>query len=188
MLKFPSFLPIDNESGGCKRPQPCSQRLPFSGQRHWLEEGCATRGVFGADFWALISSIRRSVNDPLHLLPSKFGIGLHHWFFFFLLLDEFYNQSQGEKRRHFASLLCQLLSAFKFIRCHFPSLQIWWVEEAHIYETLACYSLDSVWMVNLWNFKNKNRTHRKMNKETTVPSAGSLRKGKWWPGQVQTRR
>lgn len=38
-------------------------------------------GLFGTDFWALISSTRRWVNDPFHLLPSKFGIWLHHWFF-----------------------------------------------------------------------------------------------------------
>lgn len=83
-------------------PLPCWQWA------WWVETGCTFRsvvsgwkdvlqgGLFGTDFWVLISSTRRSVSDPFHLLPSESGIWWLHWILF--LLDEFSNQFWGERR------------------------------------------------------------------------------------------
>lgn len=146
MRKVPSFSPCWQwgwwaEKGWqpgipLRRRQACSV---------WLEEGCVTQRAHWD--WLLSCSFFHqeiSKNDPFHLLPSKFGIWL-------LLLDEFYNQPQGERRWHFMSLLCQLLFAatvhciqIKLHAVSFSPFVNWWVGEPRAYETLACYFLAGI--------------------------------------------
>lgn len=88
------FHSVGNERDGQARPDNLLPELPFAGLGGWLE-GWVTRGLWN---WLLSINFspRRSVNDPFHLLPSTFGIRLHHWVL--LLLGGFYNQSQGERK------------------------------------------------------------------------------------------
>lgn len=191
-LRFPSLLPCWQwkwwiEKGWRTCFQPVGPRPVASGRKKEVRWG----GLFGTDFWALISSTRRSANDPFHLLPSTFGIWLHHGFL--LLLDRFYNPSQGE-RWHFASPALPSLSLqgpftaskLNFIRCRFPPLHI---------DELGSLTLMKHWLAVLWpvsrlwtrgTFKIKIPVcHRKMNRGAAVPSAGHV--GKCTQSLVETR-
>lgn len=178
---FHPFYPVDSENGQ-KRADDLLPGLCFQAFGVWLEgDVLLLGGLFGTDFWALISLTRRSVNDPFHLLPSKFGIWLHHWFL--LLLDEFYHQSQGERRWHFASLLCQLLFAGTIywvqIKLRTMSFSPFQINDLGSLMRMK-HQLTILWPVSrLWTWDDLKiitpALTAKMNKEATVPSAGVLR-------------
>lgn len=112
----------------------------------WLERMSYKEILFGTDFWVLISSTRRSVNDPFHLLPSESGIWWLHWILF--LLDEFSNVSF--ERKEMALFLHLCCSANFCLQGWFSASKLnftWWYFALQIDElgslvlmkALACY-------------------------------------------------
>lgn len=150
-LKFPSFwLCWQWKWWAGKGWPPASGAAVFRPAASGCREAVSPGRLFGTDFWALVSFTRRSVNDPFHLLPSRFEIWSHCCFL--PLLDDFRIslKKKGNGVEHpCPASLCLYAGAvhgvwIKLNTMSFSPLSNWWLGEPPAHETSVWYSMASI--------------------------------------------